>query len=102
MTGPSKKMLVSDEVFYELSQASEYSSDSEINVKIFSGGESSEVNGKVPVLMRHMRVVVSFTPRPLHPWGKSPQYPLDRRLGIPTPEPVCKMWREKILDPTRT
>jgi hypothetical protein len=27
------------------------------------------------------RWVVSFTPRPLHPKGKSPWYPLDRRLG---------------------
>jgi hypothetical protein len=25
--------------------------------------------------------VVSFTPRPLYPQGKSPLYPLDRRLG---------------------
>jgi hypothetical protein len=48
MAGPSKKMCVSDEeVFYELLQEneysgiseSEYSSDSEINVKISSGGE---------------------------------------------------------------
>jgi hypothetical protein len=27
------------------------------------------------------RRVVSFTPRPLYPWGKSPRYPLGRRLG---------------------
>jgi hypothetical protein len=27
------------------------------------------------------RWVVSFTPRPLYPHGKSPWYPLDRRLG---------------------
>jgi hypothetical protein len=27
--------------------------------------------------------VVSFTPRPLYPWGKSSWYPLDRRLGGP-------------------
>jgi hypothetical protein len=27
--------------------------------------------------------VVSFTPRLLHPQGKSPRYPLDRRLGGP-------------------
>jgi hypothetical protein len=27
--------------------------------------------------------VVSFTPRPLYPLGKSPWYPLDRRLGGP-------------------
>jgi len=25
--------------------------------------------------------VVSFTPRPLYPQGKSPWYPLDRSLG---------------------
>jgi hypothetical protein len=27
--------------------------------------------------------VIGFTPRPLYPWGKRPQYPLDRRLGGP-------------------
>jgi hypothetical protein len=27
--------------------------------------------------------VVSFTPRPLYPQGKTPWYPLDRRLGRP-------------------
>jgi hypothetical protein len=27
--------------------------------------------------------VVSFTTRPLYPQGKSPWYPLDRRLGGP-------------------
>jgi hypothetical protein len=27
--------------------------------------------------------VVSFTPRPLYPQGKSPWYPLDRELGGP-------------------
>jgi hypothetical protein len=50
MAGPNKKMRVSDdEVFCELLQEneysdiseSEYSSDSEINVKILSGGEQS-------------------------------------------------------------
>jgi hypothetical protein len=29
------------------------------------------------------RWVVSFTPRSLYPWEKSPRYPLDRRLGRP-------------------
>jgi hypothetical protein len=29
------------------------------------------------------RWVVSFTPRPLYPQGRSPWYPLDRRLGGP-------------------
>jgi hypothetical protein len=50
MTGPNKKMCVSDEeVLYEPLQEneysdipeSEYSSDSEINVKIFACGEQS-------------------------------------------------------------
>jgi len=27
--------------------------------------------------------VASLTPRPLYPWGKSPQYPLDRGLDGP-------------------
>jgi hypothetical protein len=27
--------------------------------------------------------MVSFMPQPLYPQGKSPQYPLDRRLGGP-------------------
>jgi hypothetical protein len=27
------------------------------------------------------RWVVSFMPGPLYPWGKSPRYPLDRRVG---------------------
>jgi hypothetical protein len=55
--------------------------------------------GKVTVLWRHVgewrysstflnlstrwRWVVSFTPLPLYPRGKSPRYPLDRRLGEP-------------------
>jgi hypothetical protein len=91
--------LLSDEVFYELLQVSEYSTESEINVKILSGGEqnvSFGVKGKVPVLRKahgdsgyielhfhdlgtSWRGVVSFIPRPLHPWGKRPRYPLDRR-----------------------
>jgi hypothetical protein len=29
------------------------------------------------------RRVVSFKPRSLYPWGKSPRYPLGRRLGGP-------------------
>jgi hypothetical protein len=34
--------------------------------------------------------VVSFTPRPLYPWGKSPQYSQDRRLGGPQNQSVEK------------
>jgi hypothetical protein len=32
-------------------------------------------------LCTRWRWVVSFTPRPLYPQGKSPWYPLDKRLG---------------------
>jgi hypothetical protein len=36
-------------------------------------------------------------PRPLYPQGKSPQYPLDRRLGGPQ-SPSGQRGEEKILD----
>jgi hypothetical protein len=47
------------------------------------------------------RWVVSFTPRPLYPRGKSPWYPLNSRLG------GAQNWsgrrgEEKVLDPTVT
>jgi len=49
-----------------------------------------------PVIKHHaMKTywrVVSFTPRPLYPWGKNPQHPFDRRLGW-TPEQVWTRWR---------
>jgi hypothetical protein len=32
---------------------------------------------------------VSFTPRPLYPQGKSPRYPLDRRVGGPQSRSGC-------------
>jgi hypothetical protein len=35
------------------------------------------------------RWAVSFTPRPLYPQGKSPSYPLDRRLGGPQNRSGC-------------
>jgi hypothetical protein len=38
--------------------------------------------------------VVNFTPRPLYPQGKSPRYPLNRRLGGPQ-EPVWTIWRRE-------
>jgi hypothetical protein len=47
------------------------------------------------------RSVVSFTPRPLYPRGKSPRYPLDRRLGGPQSR-SGRRGEEKILDPTGT
>jgi len=37
------------------------------------------------------RWVVSSTPRPLYPQGRSPWYPLDRRLGG-LPEPIWTRW----------
>jgi hypothetical protein len=40
--------------------------------------------GIVPIIFdlgARRRLVVSFTLRPLYPQGKSPRYPLDRRLG---------------------
>jgi hypothetical protein len=46
------------------------------------------------------RRVVSFTPRPLYPQGKNPQYPLDR-LGGPKNR-LGRREEEKILDPTGT
>jgi hypothetical protein len=45
--------------------------------------------------------MVSFTPLPLYPRRKSPQYPLDRRLGLPQSWSGC-CGKEKIRYPTRT
>jgi hypothetical protein len=44
------------------------------------------------------RWVVNFTPRPLYPRGKSPRYPLDRRLGGPQSR-SGRFGEQKILDP---
>jgi hypothetical protein len=44
--------------------------------------------------------VISFTPRPLYSWGKSPRDPLHRRLGWP--QSRSERREEKILDPTGT
>jgi hypothetical protein len=45
--------------------------------------------------------VVSFTPRPLYPRGKSPRYPLVRKLGGPQSRSGIS-GEENILDPTGT
>jgi hypothetical protein len=45
--------------------------------------------------------VVSFTPLPLYPRGKSPRYPLDRRLGGPQRQ-SGQSGEVKILAPTWT
>jgi hypothetical protein len=42
------------------------------------------------------RLLVIFTPWVLYPRGKSPRYPLDRRLGGPQSQSGCS-GREKIL-----
>jgi hypothetical protein len=45
--------------------------------------------GTAPLILdpgTRWRWVVSFTPRPLYPKGKSPWYPLDRRKGGPQSE----------------
>jgi hypothetical protein len=47
------------------------------------------------------RWVVNFTPWLLYPQGKSPWYPLDRRLGGPQSQ-SGRFGEEKILDPTGT
>jgi hypothetical protein len=45
-------------------------------------------------LSTRWRWVVSFMHHLLYPWGKSPQYPLDRRLGG-SPELVWILWRRE-------
>jgi hypothetical protein len=45
--------------------------------------ESGGIAPRIIDIGSRWRWVVSFTPRPLYPQGKSPLYPLDRRLGGP-------------------
>jgi hypothetical protein len=47
------------------------------------------------------KVVVSFTPLPLYPRGKSPIYPLARRPGGPQSR-SGRHGKRKILDPARS
>jgi hypothetical protein len=54
----------------------------------------------IPDLGTRWRWVVSVMPRPLYPWGKSPLYPLDRRLGGPQSWSGC-YGEEKNLAPAR-
>jgi hypothetical protein len=44
---------------------------------------SGSIAPHIPDLGTRWKWVVSFTTRPLYPQGKSPRYPLDRRLGGP-------------------
>jgi hypothetical protein len=41
-------------------------------------------------LSTRWRQVVSFMHLPFYPWGKSPQYPLDRMLGGPKYQSGCR------------
>jgi hypothetical protein len=55
--------------------------------------------GTAPCILKlgtRWRWMVSFMPWSLYPWGKSPRYPLDKRLGWGAPELVWTWWwREK-------
>jgi hypothetical protein len=44
---------------------------------------SGDIAPSILDLGSRWRSVVSFTPRPLYPQGKSPWYPLDKKLGGP-------------------
>jgi hypothetical protein len=50
-------------------------------MKTYWGSEG--IAPRILALSTRLRRVVSFTPRPLYPQGKSPSYPLNRRLGGP-------------------
>jgi hypothetical protein len=50
---------------------------------------SESIAPRIIDLGTRWRWVVSFTPRPFYPQGKSPFYPLDRRLGGPQTRPRC-------------
>jgi hypothetical protein len=50
-------------------------------MKAYSG--SGGIARRILDLDTRWRRVVSFTPRPLHPQGNSPWYPIDRRLSRP-------------------
>jgi hypothetical protein len=59
------------------------------------------IDPRILDLCTSWRWVVSFTPLPLYPRGKSPRYQLDRILGEPQ-SPSGRRGEEKILDPTGT
>jgi hypothetical protein len=59
-------------------------------------GGSGCIDLRILDLGTSWRWMVSFTPRPLYPLGKSPRYPLDRRLDGPHSRSV-RRGEEKIL-----
>jgi hypothetical protein len=62
--------------------------------------ESWRIDPRFLDLGTSWRWVVSFTARPIYSWGKSPRYPLNRRMS--NPQRRCGRCEElKILDPTR-
>jgi hypothetical protein len=60
---------------------------------------SGGISPRIFDLGTRWRWLVSFTPRPLYPWGKSLLYPLDRRLGGLQSQ---WWWREKFPAPAGT
>jgi hypothetical protein len=60
--------------------------------------EGVEASPRILDLGTRWRWVVSFTPRPLYPKGRSSRYPLDRRMG----GPQSRSGREKFPAPTGT
>jgi len=63
-----------------------------------SGGEAARIRG----LGTRWRWVVSFTPRPLYPQGKTPCYTLNRRLGGPQSRSIEYSELKPIQDPSDT
>jgi hypothetical protein len=63
--------------------------------------ESGCIDPRILDLGTSWRWVVSFTPRPIYLRGKSPRYPLDRRLSGPQNR-SGERGEEKILDTTGT
>jgi hypothetical protein len=62
---------------------------------------SGYIDPRILELSISWKSVVSFTLRPLYSPGKSPRYPLYRRLGGPQSR-SGRRGEEKILDPTGT
>jgi hypothetical protein len=56
-------------------------------IKVYQG--SGGTAPCIPDLSTTWRLVVSFMPLLLYPQGKSPWYPLDRRLGGPQSQSGC-------------
>jgi hypothetical protein len=62
-------------------------------MKAYWGNEG--IAPRILDLVTRWRWVVTFTTRPLYSQGKSPRYPLVRRLGGPQSQSGTQWWREK-------